>query len=597
MKKYLTILLIILCLLLCACTTSNNNNNNNNNNNDIENNENNNNNNNQNNNNDKDAYQYKHTTLLLFDEENKYVEMLGSSATKLTDNTKIYKLVNNQKVEVNYDELMIGMNNLYIKTKNDETIEEILIDGDPIFSRMRVAIRKTINNISDINTLYHDEIVIAVASDTTVQTYDGKEQFTVRANSTITIESNGKDMYYYNGKVLNITSKRLIINESEKPLRVTSISRGSSCYYEGNLEISLVEGRLLLTNDLLMEDYLKKVVPSEMPSSWREEALKSQAVAARTYAYREIYNKKYLKYGYIVDDSESSQVYNNSNEQESTNKAISETKGITMFCNNEPIVAYYYSTSSGLVGAGNEVWIEDKVIEDIPYLQGVNTTDYPVDLTSEESLLQFFKTIDMYSPSGTSSNFRWLVTMNKEQLRNTLNVNIPLMVQTYKTAYPILEDGNWVIKDFPEDIGEIKNVFVSERGTSGVVVSLQVEAENVTFRIINQYNIRFTIRPKDCGSTVVRYNSKANTGTYTSTSYNSNILTSGYFALEWEGDNLKFYGGGSGHGTGMCQYSANTYAGEGKTYQEILSVFYKNIEFRNTSSSYTPLTDFEKYFK
>ena len=238
----------------------------------------------------------------------------------------------------------------------------------------------------------------------------------------------------------------------------------------------------------------------------------------------------------------------------------------------------------------------NKVIEDIPYLQGGNTTDKDVDTSSEKSLLEFFKTIDMYSPSGNSSNFRWLVTMSKEQLRNTLNVNLPLMVPTYKESYPILENGEWVIKDFPSDIGAIKNIFVSERGTSGVVISLQIEAENVTFRIYNQYNIRFTIRPKDCGSDVIRYNTKANTGDYTSSSINSSILTSGYFALEWKGDTLRFIGGGSGHGIGMCQYSANTYASEGKTYEEILNIFYKNIEFIDTSNEYTVLTDFEKYF-
>jgi len=596
MKKYLIILILIFGLILFGCTTPNDNDKN-----DDKTEENNN---NSNNNEDdevnkplEDTYQYLNTTLLLFDKENNYIELLNSSATTLTENTKIYKLVNGEKKESSYDELMIGMNNLYIKTKNEEIVEEIIIDGEAIFSRMRVAIRKTISNISDINTLYHDSVDIYVSSNTTIQTYDGKQKFDVKANTTVSIQTNGEKIYFYNGKVLYITDKRLIINESNEPLRITSISRGSSCYYEGNLEISLVDGRILVTNDLLMEDYLKKVVPSEMPSSWNKEALKSQAVAARTYAYREIYNKKYLEYGYIVDDSESSQVYNNSNEQESTNQAILETKGITMFCENEPIIAYYYSSSSGLCGAGKEVWIENKVIDDIPYLQGGNTTDYNIDTKSEESLLTFFKTINMYSPSGSSSNFRWLVTMTKEQLRETLNVNLPLMVPNYKSSYPILENGQWVIKDFPSDIGAIKNIFVSERGESGVVVSLQIEAENVTFRIYNQYNIRFTIRPKDCSTTVVRYNTKSNTGTYTSSSNNPSILTSGYFALEWNGDSLSFYGGGSGHGVGMCQYSANTYASEGKTYQEILNVFYKNIEFKNTSSSYTPLNDFEKYFK
>ena len=58
---------------------------------------------------------------------------------------------------------------------------------------------------------------------------------------------------------------------------------------------------------------------------------------------------------------------------------------------------------------------------------------------------------------------------------------------------------------------------------------------------------------------------------------------------------MSFYGGGSGHGVGMCQYSANTYAKEGKTFEEILRVFYSNIEFRNTSNEYSPMKDYQNY--
>ena len=64
--------------------------------------------------------------------------------------------------------------------------------------------------------------------------------------------------------------------------------------YAGKMDVSIRNSKLLLINEVNMEEYLRKVVPSEMPTSWHMEALKSQAVAARTYAYREIYNKKLL---------------------------------------------------------------------------------------------------------------------------------------------------------------------------------------------------------------------------------------------------------------------------------------------------------------
>ena len=352
-----------------------------------------------------------------------------------------------------------------------------------------------------------------------------------------------------------------------------------------------------------MEEYLKKVVPSEMPSSWNMEALKSQAVAARTYAYKEIYNHKYDVYGYVVDDSTMSQVYNNNNTNERSTQAVVETKGITMFNQGKAIIAYYYSTSSGLTGNGNEVWITNKVIDEIPYLIGKNLTNYELDTSSEENMLNFFKTIDMETPSRNSGHFRWLVTMNLEQLRNTLNVNLKNMIPQYKESYFVLDNDEWVNKDysngFPEDIGGIKNIYVSERGESGVVVSLVVEAENVIIKIYNQYNIRFTIRPRtnDCGSSVVVKFAKANVGTYTSSNTNTSVLPSGFFAIEKEGDNILFYGGGNGHGVGMCQYSAHYYGSIGWKYQDILKQFYSNIDFVDTSKAYVPLENFEEYFK
>lgn len=538
-----------------------------------------------------------HTKLLLLDQENNYIELLNCEATTISKNTKISRYVNEKLVDAGLDDLMIGMDNLYVKSKGKEILH-LIIDNECAFNRIRVGIRKSINNIADINTLYHDTITILINSDTTLRTYDNSKVFSIKQGTSLTFSNQNKKIVCYIGKILYSFDKRIIIDEAQNEMTVSSISRGVGIpSYSGNLEISIHDNKLLLTNDVLMEDYLTKVVPSEMPSSWNIEALKAQAVAARTYAYREIYNRKFMSYGYVVDDSESSQVYNNQKAQSSSTRAVNETKGITMFYDNEPIIAYYYSCSSGLTGNGNEVWIQDKVIEDIPYLHGKNLTDKEVDVSDENSVLDFYKTIKMSAPSASSSNFRWLIQMNRDQLQETLNINLPLMVKGNESSYPILKDGKWQVSEFPSDIGKIKDIFVSERGASGVVVSLEIVAENVTFRIYNQYNIRFTIRPKDVSSTVYKYNSNGYNDTYQSTSKNPSILTSGYFALEWNGDVLSFYGGGSGHGVGMCQYSANYYGNNGYTFKRILSVFYDNVEMIDTSKTYTVIKDFGKLFQ
>ena len=105
MKKYLIVLLFFFVLFLSACTTPDDNKDddiedvggNGDNENDDQDNE----------DIEKDTYQYTHCTLLLYDEKNNYMELLNSSATQITNDTKIYKLINNQTQEASFDELMI----------------------------------------------------------------------------------------------------------------------------------------------------------------------------------------------------------------------------------------------------------------------------------------------------------------------------------------------------------------------------------------------------------------------------------------------------------------------------------------------------------
>lgn len=547
-----------------------------------------------------DRYGYQHTKLLMCDTKTQHIELENVSADTLTENTKILKIVNGEVVDGSYDDLYLGMENIYVKTKNNKYIEQILVDGEPVFNNIRVAIRNSINDISDDKTLYHDSVTIQTILPTIIKTYDGKNAYKAKSHVYLTFTVKDNNIICYNNKVLIKSDKRLIIKGSSKGLLVTSISRSVGIpNYEGDLELSIVNSRLLLTNDIKVEDYLKKVVPSEMPASWDMEALKAQAVAARTYAYKEMYNAKAIYRGYVVDDSTSSQVYNNGAMQSSTNTAVKETKGITMFYQDKPIVAYYYSAGCGLKASGNEVWITDKVVDDIPYLQGGNVSTRPVDTSDESDVLKFFKDLNIVAPSINSSRFRWHIPMTREQLRNTLNKNLPLMVPGKEASYKILKDGKWVSGEFPRDIGKIDDVFVSERGKSGVVISLQVVANNVTFRIYNQFNIRFTVRPRssDCGSDVNGFSSTGNRYTYTNHFNNPSILPSGFFALEWVGDTLNIYGGGNGHGVGMDQYGAHYLGEQGKTFKEILETYYTNIHYVDTSKEYEELKDFEKYFK
>ena len=83
------------------------------------------------------------------------------------------------------------------------------------------------------------------------------------------------------------------------------------------------------------------MVPSEMPASYPIEALKAQAVCARTYGYRYLNQPGYGSIGAHVDDSVGYQVYNNIQENVNATKAVKETAGELLLYQGEPVSTYY----------------------------------------------------------------------------------------------------------------------------------------------------------------------------------------------------------------------------------------------------------------
>ena len=125
--------------------------------------------------------------------------------------------------------------------------------------------------------------------------------------------------------------------------------------YRGRLELVRREDGIVVINELPLEEYLYGVVPGEMPASYPLEALKSQAICARTYAYERLQRAGLPEYGAHVDDSTAFQVYQNLAEQGQTTQAVKETSGQVLFYGEEPAQTYYYSTSCGY-GTDLSVW-------------------------------------------------------------------------------------------------------------------------------------------------------------------------------------------------------------------------------------------------
>ena len=93
-----------------------------------------------------------------------------------------------------------------------------------------------------------------------------------------------------------------------------------------------------------------------MPQSFGLEALKVQAIAARTYAAKDILRNRYAKQGFHIVDSTQSQVYNNLDENDLSTQGVKSTKGLILVHEDKPIDAKYYSTSSGFNSSAHNVW-------------------------------------------------------------------------------------------------------------------------------------------------------------------------------------------------------------------------------------------------
>ncbi|PNV71909.1 SpoIID/LytB domain-containing protein [Leptospira inadai] len=127
-------------------------------------------------------------------------------------------------------------------------------------------------------------------------------------------------------------------------------------------------GTSLIINAVPLEEYLYAVVPSEVPATWPTEALKAQAICSRTYAVREMLNKKDSSYD--VEATVSSQAYAGlDKENPKTTKAVRETEGVLAVFDEDPIHTFFHSNSGGKTETPDQVWGGKR----LPYLESVSS--------------------------------------------------------------------------------------------------------------------------------------------------------------------------------------------------------------------------------
>ena len=274
-------------------------------------------------------------------------------------------------------------------------------------------------------------------------------------------------------------------------------------------------------NSINIEDYLRGVVPLEMGKvdSEEHEALKAQAVAARTFAAKRV--RENHKGPFDLTATTADQVYGGADvETPEADSAISATAGLVLQWQDSLADIYYHSTCGGRTAANDEAW--DK--PPCPYLRSENDNDE-----------------DGHPYCAFSPLFEWEESWSAGELSKMIR-------HTTAQALPG--------EDFKGDVRKIK---VVKRFRSGRVETCRLVGTKGTMECGGD-KLRLILRRKNAAGAMLR-------------SGNISIVKNGP-------RRFTVHGIGYGHGVGMCQMGAIGRAREGQTFDQILTAYFRGTEVR-----------------
>lgn len=510
-----------------------------------------------------------HGTVLSADDTS--IEIEGYGKLPLATDFRGYRIYNTLAMCTQGD-LAFGYDFTDFVLENGE-ICGILMVREESMEHIRVLVKT-----ADYAELLHREVTLTADTDFVIRYggYDSPAEELHAAGDEVTIAC---DSAYFQGGRIVVTPTVLT---GKVLLKNVGRSQGVPGY-RGHLELVPEEEGFAVVNAVPLEEYLYSVVPSEMPAAYPAEALKAQAICARTYAYGHMKHAAYPAYGAHVDDSTAYQVYNNISEQESTTTAVKETYGQLLYTGEGELAGtYYYSTSCG-VGSDANVW-KTEAAKAITYLRGRAVNESSMQESQDIGIGEYLRDEDHFKDFITSVNpgdfeaeegwYRWTYRVKEldpeylcEVLKKRYQVN-PRLVLT-------LKDEEYVSQEI-EDFEEIREIYMAARGEGGVADELVLETDSGTYKVISEHNIRYVLCD---GRTKV----KRQNGSFVEM---PNLLPSGFFIIETgkKNGNVVGYtltGGGFGHGAGMSQNAAKAMAKKGYAGEDILLFFYDGCVLQN----------------
>lgn len=462
-------------------------------------------------------------------------------------------------------------------TMKDGKVETIKVVDDKVNGTMPMRVVLTEDGVNSYN---HSDIIIT-----------SETPYTVTYNGEVTEMAAGSTWEASNFSWEKLKGKVTVQPQANSKLCVQSMTRkGVHPEYNGNLEIYQTGDTYQLVNEVGLEDYIAGVIPSEMPTSYGQEAAKVQAVAARSFALSHAQSSKFMKYGAQVDDTVSTQVYNSVAPDEASYKAAQETAGEVVTHNNKMIDGKFFATSCGYTANFGETWANGEIFPTNTPVYLVSRQQYLGDrvvenLTDEKNAYAFFtkKPEEINAFDSKSPWFRWQLKVSGEELTQMVNNNINKLTTQYPNMVKVKnQHDQWVVDEI-ESVGNIKDMKVMKRGVGGNIMELVIEGDEKSVKVSTEYLIRSLLAPIQMDSNKEPIQIVRADGT---TVDNMAMLPSAFFSMDMSYDanhkltDTTLYGGGFGHGVGMSQDGVKGMVEMGYTYKEILKHYYGGAEIR-----------------
>lgn len=379
----------------------------------------------------------------------------------------------------------------------------------------------------------------------------------------ILIQSSSKKLTFKGNTVVFIKSSTI---------KLTSLKRYGARgrahpQYRGLIAVFVKDRKLRVALILDIDDYLNGVLQSEIPASYHIEAIKCQAVAARTYSLnpRINHNRDAIN---VCDSYLCCQYFGGLNTKISNQHklAIKATHHQVLTYSNKPILALFSSNSGGHTEAYENCFSDPETGQfpppAIPYLKGVaEFTTSLKNIGSEAYLKKLWLNSFPKTKDAWSHHFKWSVSISANQLESQLHVNAEKMMSNPTTA-------PFVVAPPSNKFGHIKDIVVLKRGVSGVIVDLLIKTSHGDWQVSKELVIRdFFVVPR---AKIRRLKS-------------ARFFIKKIVQANGTLSSVKLCGLGWGHGVGMQQTGAQGWAKSGLSYGKILRHYYPstNLEVLN----------------